>query len=313
MKRGLIFIAAGGTGGHINSALAMGEFYIQKDYEIIYLTGKRELDYRLFAGHNKIHLDSRPLKVKNPFKLMVNISKNIASLLFLLKFTLQKKPQFTLGAGGYVCGPVSLACFITGRSVYILEQNSVMGLTNKLLSFLAKKIFISFHQTYGIPLFTRHKVIFSGNPIRNDFYEFDFSKPNGRSFSILVFGGSLGARDINALVLGMLKDKWVDQLEIIHQTGTKNILEVDSSQISANINYKQFQYIDDMKEAYRNCDLIICRGGASTIAELAVVKKPCIIIPLLIHNDRHQVHNATDLKKYSSFPVYITQTEELRA
>lgn len=294
-----VYLAAGGTGGHINAALSMGE-YFQNKYDITYFSGTRYLDYKLFKGTNVVHLDSKPLRTKNPFRLIVNIAKNSIIFIRLLARFVVSKPKFIIGAGGYVCGPTLLAAWMIGVPIFIVEQNAVMGVTNKILSKFAKKIFVNFKNTKGLE--GSSKVIESGNPISNKI-KFTEQKVEENTLKVLIFGGSLGALQINEAIKILVKNNLDFKLKIKHQVGKDKISKVEN--ISANIEYEQVEYIDDMENAYEWSNVIVARAGASTISELRVVQKPTLLIPYPAATDNHQYHNAKLLKSESKFAVEI--------
>src|SRR5690606_37128973 len=131
-------LVAGGTGGHINAALAVGESLEQEGFSVLYVTGKRPLDFRLFKGKPVLHLDSKPLCTKNPFEFLKNVFLNVVGFLNIFFLFLRRRPNFVVGAGGYVCGPTLLAGFLQFIPVYIIEQNAVMGLTNRILGWISR-------------------------------------------------------------------------------------------------------------------------------------------------------------------------------
>jgi UDP-N-acetylglucosamine--N-acetylmuramyl-(pentapeptide) pyrophosphoryl-undecaprenol N-acetylglucosamine transferase len=295
----IIYIAAGGTGGHINAALSLGRDF-ESQYEVKYITGTRYLDYQLFKDKKVIHIDGKPLRVKNPFVLILNILKNINVFIKLLSIFLKNKPRFLIGAGGYVCGPTLLAGKMLGRKIFVIEQNATLGLTNKILSKISDKIFVHFEQTHGLE--KNEKVILSGNPIRQGI---KYSKQvlNDKDINILVYGGSLGARQINQAV-ELMSDGDV-KYNILHQVGKNNITIKNKK-----THYEQVEYIEDMQKAYDWANIVVARAGASTVAELRIVGKPCILIPFPGHADNHQVHNATELKRVSNCPVIVLDNKK---
>ncbi|MBD64129.1 MAG: hypothetical protein CME62_02905 [Halobacteriovoraceae bacterium] len=285
-----IFIVAGGTGGHINAALSMGE-YFSKDYNVIYISGRRVLDYRLFKEQTCFHLNMQALRVKNPFKLVKNIVFNSLVFFKLLFLFLKFKPRFVLGAGGYVCGPTFIMAKICAKPRFIIEQNAFAGLTNKILAKISDLVFTHFKLTKGFEKIDQGKIKVFGNPNRSDI---QFS-PNviTDQIKILVFGGSLGADQINKAVQKLLGLGISFPLDIIHQTGINNPEnEIHSPH---NIHYEAHKYLDDMAEKYRWANIIIARAGASTISELRVVQKPAILIPFPHAVDNHQYFNAKEL------------------
>lgn len=299
MKKFAVLVA-GGTGGHINAAIAVGEALVEKDYEVLYLSGKRILDYKLFKNKNVIHLDSKPLRTNNPITLLKNIVDNLLSFIKVFSLYLKRRPEFVIGAGGYVCGPSLMAGFLQGVPVYIIEQNAVMGLTNRILGWFSKKIFVHFTETKGIGKSLLSKVRVVGNPTRKDI------KPVGAKsiddkLNVLVFGGSLGADQINKVIFGLLETDLAQKMRIHHQLGPKYKIP-DVKIISE---YSPLEYIEDMQKEYEWCDVIISRSGASTVSELAIIKKPVLIFPYPQATDNHQYFNAVIFKSESDFSVEV--------
>lgn len=291
-----IYCVAGGTGGHINAALAMGEAF-KDQFNVHYLSGTRYLDLQLFKGQQVNHLASRPLRTKNPLKLMLNLFLNGLVFLKIFLMYLFNRPAFVLGAGGYICGPTLMAAKLQFIPVFVIEQNAVAGVTNKILSKFANLIFTNFKQTKGIV--NSSKVIPAGNPIRSSIQQCD--NLLGGKLKILIFGGSLGAEQINGSIKLLLNKGELKGYEITHQVG-KGHLDESLNHIEG---YKQLEYIEDMQAEYAKCNVIISRAGASTVSELRVVKKPAIIIPFPKATDNHQYHNALELKEENGFFVDV--------
>lgn len=293
-------LVAGGTGGHINAALAVGEGLKDQGYEILYLTGKRPLDYKLFKGQNVRHLDSKPLRTNNPFTLIKNIIQNFISFLAIFVLYLTKRPKVIVGAGGYVCGPTLLAGFMQFIPVYIIEQNAVMGLTNRILGWISTKIFVHFTKTKGLSENLKQKVIVVGNPTRKAIQPVPTKAFDGE-LKVLVFGGSLGATQINKVIFDILKNSPVSKLSIHHQLGSGQ----KAPEIPTTVNYVPMEYIDNIQKEYEWCDVIIARSGASTVSELAIIKKPVLIFPYPQATDNHQFYNAQIFKEESDFTVEV--------
>ena len=293
-------LVAGGTGGHINAALAVGEALKEEGFEILYLTGKRHLDYKLFQGQNVRHLNSKPLRTNNPLTLIKNILQNLVSFFSIFFLYITKRPQFIVGAGGYVCGPTLLAGFLQGIPVFIIEQNAVMGLTNRILGWISKRIFVHFTKTKGLSKSLQAKVRVVGNPTRKAIQPLQPRFYDG-NLKVLVFGGSLGATQINNIIYDLLKNPPVQKLSIHHQLGGGQ----KAPEITSTINYTPLEYIDNMQAEYEWCDVIIARSGASTVSELAIIKKPGLIFPFPAATDTHQFHNAQIFKEESDFTVEV--------
>ncbi len=299
MKKKVV-IVAGGTGGHINGALAIGEQLESDSWEVLYLSGTRHLDYKLFSGTNVNHLKTFPLRYKNPLKIIKALIFNFYYFLKLLIGFIKSRPSFIIGCGGYVCGPSLLAGFLVGVPVYIVEQNAVMGLTNKILACFSKKIFIHFSETYGLKNSQKRKIVVSGNPTRQSIHYTPVEESG--HFNILVFGGSLGASQINEIIKFVVSQEFKIPVNIVHQVGKGNQFNLQATE---NIQYKQLEYIDDMQAEYARSHLVICRAGASSISELRVIQRPVILIPYPAATDNHQFFNAQNLKSEASFFVEV--------
>jgi UDP-N-acetylglucosamine--N-acetylmuramyl-(pentapeptide) pyrophosphoryl-undecaprenol N-acetylglucosamine transferase len=295
-----VIIVAGGTGGHINAALAIGE---RIDDEIKYYSGRRHLDYKLFKDKEVSHLWVRPLMVKNPIKLLSNTVINTISFIKLFFIFLFKRPRYAIGCGGYVCGPVLSAAFLLGIPCYIVEQNAVMGMTNRILAILARRIFVHFTETQGLGQAFESKKIVAGNPIRQSI---TYNDPKITEVTnILVFGGSLGAEQVNHVINKLAKNGYEKRISIKHQVGKGN-LPSEKMATGKNIeNYEIVEYIDDMAAAYNWSNVIISRAGASSVSELDIVQRPCILIPYPLATHNHQEKNANSFKKDASFFVGI--------
>jgi len=223
------------------------------------------------------------------FKILIG---SIQSLTIMRNF----RPHLVVGVGGYSSGPVCLVAWFFGISTAIHEQNSFPGLTNRILAPLAKKVFISFEESRRY--FKRGNLLLSGNPIRDELMHLKpFPGRVNQRFVILVMGGSQGARAINRAVVSALKElKAVGLLPfVIHQTGKEDLGKVIDDYHVLGLDGEVKAFIEDMGSAYGMADLVICRAGATTIAELAALGKPSILIPYPYATHRHQDINARAL------------------
>lgn len=306
----LIVLVAAGTGGHINSAIALGEFFSKKNHEILYVGGVRPLDYKLFKNQNVLHLKSSTIRNKGLLSIIGSLFNNLFVFFKMFFFFINKRPHLILGAGGYVCGPVVMAGFVLGIPIYVLEQNSIMGLTNKILSFFAKKVFVNFKETQG-GMSNRSKFVMTGNPVRKEILSLD-NEPvnNSEHLNVLILGGSLGAKSVNEMISEYVSEKRLKfKINLRHQVGSGKEIVTEPSK---DIIYNQLEYMDDIAEEYEWCDVIICRSGASTVAELRYLQKPTIFIPYPFATDNHQFYNATFFKHEATFPIAINSVEELK-
>jgi UDP-N-acetylglucosamine--N-acetylmuramyl-(pentapeptide) pyrophosphoryl-undecaprenol N-acetylglucosamine transferase len=301
-------LVAGGTGGHINAALAIGEALSSEGWDIQYLTGKRTLDYKLFKGQKVRHLDSKPLRTNNPVQLIKNILHNMISFVEILIEFLKNRPKVVVGAGGYVCGPSLLAGYLLFIPVFIIEQNAVMGLTNRILGWISTKIFVHFTKTQGLSKHLAKKVLVVGNPTRKAIQPVPAKAFDGE-LKVLVFGGSLGASQINNVLFDIIKNPAVSKMSIHHQIGG----DQKAPDTQTTVNYTPMNYIDNMQKEYEWCDVIISRSGASTVSELAIIKKPVLIFPYPAATDNHQVFNAQIFKEESDFTVEVLNPKDTHA
>lgn len=297
----LAVMVAGGTGGHINAAIAMGERASAQGYDVRYLTGQRPLDYKLFKGLPVTHLGSWPLRTKNPLKLLLALARNFAVFVGIFFNFLRTRPRFIVGAGGYVCGPTLLAGRLLGIPVFIFEQNAVMGLTNRLLARMSTRIFTHFKQTHGLVPSLEAKVMVVGNPTRQSI-TFKAPRPSDGELRVLIFGGSLGATQINTLIKEWVSIDSPTPVSVIHQTGHD---ENPVPKLGHNVTYKPTKYLDHIQEQYAWCDVIVARAGASSVAELRIVRRPCFLIPFPQATDNHQWWNAKQFQGEADFTVDI--------
>lgn len=294
----IVYLVAGGTAGHINAALSLGELFKEKNWDVRYISGTRFLDKKLFPAGQTKFLESRALRTKNPLVLFKNLTLNVLSFISMLILYLKNRPKLIIGAGGYVCGPTLLAGWMLGIPVYIIEQNAIAGLTNRILQKISKKVFTHFKNTKGIE---PKKVFVSGNPVRSQI-KFNPNHPIANPVKILVFGGSLGATQINEAISELVKMETDLNMHIVHQVGKDNLTDVTNN---PKVLYEQFEYIDNMNEYYDWTDIVVARAGASTISELRIIKKPAILIPYPAATDNHQFYNACELRDEENFPVYV--------
>ncbi len=302
-------LVAGGTGGHINAAIALGERLSAQQFEVSYLTGQRPLDYKLFAKLPVEHLASWPLRTKDPIKLLSSIARNFLVFIKIFRNFQTKRPNFVVGAGGYVCGPTLLAAKIQGIPVFIFEQNAVLGLTNKLLARLSTVIFTHFRDTQGIPDSLSSKVRVVGNPTRSSIAHTPARAQDGH-LRVLVFGGSLGATQINDLVGEWVQRDQAGLVEVIHQTGQDQQPKFVAGK---NVTYHATKYLDNIQEQYAWCDVLIARAGASTVAELRIVRKPCFLIPFPQATDNHQWWNALRYRDEVDYTVDVVEPRAPRS
>lgn len=293
-----ILIAGGGTGGHLFPGIAVAEEVTTRDASnrVVFVGTKRGLEARVVpaAGYPLETISTQGLKGRAGLGLLKALFVLPYSFLESFQILRKHKPDVVVGVGGYSSGPVVLAAWLQGIPTVVQEQNALPGITNRILGKIAKVVFIAFEGARSF--FPARKVQLIGNPIRRKLMDnyLRSRSPNDR-FTVLVFGGSLGAHGVNTRVLealdGLLDLK--DELDFVHQTGKKDLESVRAGYAQRGFNAEVVEFIDDMSAAYAHAALVVCRAGATTLAELTVCKKASILIPFPAATDNHQEVNAT--------------------
>ncbi len=298
-----IVIAAGGTGGHFYPGLAVARALLAQGHRVFFVIKKG--DYvRPLLEREKIPywaINSaglkRSLAISNllvPIRLVQGLTESISMLR-------SQNPDALLVMGGYLSVPPAMAACALKIPVVLHEQNVIPGLANKMLSRLASRVAVSFAP--GLPAFG-DKAVLTGNPVRLEFSALPSAAEarsrfglNSQKQTLLVFGGSLGARRLNELVTDALEklSAYSDRLQIIHIAGRD-----DNDRMKARYQKMKFEFFvdafcHDMAAAYAACDGVIARAGASTVSELLVVKKPALLVPYPLATDGHQTANANVL------------------
>lgn len=295
-----ILIMAGGTGGHIFPALAVAKKFMQQGHEVRWLGTKKGMESDIIPKHGILihYINISGLRGKGLLSLLLIPFKLVFALAQAIGVIIAYKPQLVIGMGGYVTGPGGLAARITGKKLVIHEQNAIAGMTNRILANFANIILEAFPHSFP----PKFKTILTGNPLREEFCKVEFISKDPKSFNILVIGGSGGAQALNNIMPQVIQF-WNDpnrNLQVWHQTGARNLQDTVENyakhQVTANIT----DFISDMPQAYMWADIVICRAGALTIAELTAMGKPSILIPFPYAVDDHQTKNAEYLSKQNA-------------
>jgi UDP-N-acetylglucosamine--N-acetylmuramyl-(pentapeptide) pyrophosphoryl-undecaprenol N-acetylglucosamine transferase len=293
-------IAGGGTGGHLFPGIALAEEVVTRHpkNDVVFVGTDRGLEARVVPQHGFVFeaIRSRGLKGMGLVKLMLGLLTLPLSFFDALRLLRKYRPDVVVGVGGYSSGPVVLAAWLLRIPTAVQEQNALPGFTNKVLGRVVDAVFLSFEEAASF--FRRKKVHVLGNPIRRGLLE-NFLRPRQAhaAFTVLVFGGSLGAKGLNARVLdalGHLEDL-KGELRIVHQTGKADLEAVRAGYAAKGFDADVREFIDDMAAAYLGADLVVCRAGATTVAELTVCKKASILVPFPFATDDHQAVNAKAL------------------
>lgn len=313
--KGPVLITAGGTGGHVYPGLAVARALIAQNIPVIWMGTPKGLEARVIseAGIEMVYLSVNGLRGKGVLTLMAAPLQLAKALFQSLIIMFKVKPSVVLGMGGFVAGPGGLVAALMGKPVLIHEQNAIPGLTNKLLSHFSKKILEGFPGTFPVSKAKNKKIIGIGNPVRNDITA--INSPMTRlgdrwgHVRVLVFGGSLGAQILNEVVPMALEEMPLDKRPIVrHQAGKNKDKATIKLYEKMGVNAEVSPFIEDMAEAYEWADLVICRAGALTVAELAAAGVASIMVPYLHAVDDHQTANARYLSE-SGAAVLIPQQE----
>jgi UDP-N-acetylglucosamine--N-acetylmuramyl-(pentapeptide) pyrophosphoryl-undecaprenol N-acetylglucosamine transferase len=290
-------IAGGGTGGHLFPGIALAEEVATRHpkNEVVFVGTARGLEARVVpeSGYKLELIRARGLKGKGGWGLMVGIF--CVPLAFLESWRILRKyrPDVVVGVGGYASGPAVLAAWLQRVPTAVQEQNAFPGVTNRVLGKIVRMVFIAFEQAR--PHFPPNKVQLIGNPIRRMLLDnYLRSRVAHDRFTVLVFGGSQGAKGINDRMLEALDHLagLEGELHFIHQTGKADLKLVQAGYLRRGFSADVLEFIGDMSGAYARAELVICRAGAATLAELTVCKKASILIPYPSAADNHQEINA---------------------
>lgn len=302
-----IIISGGGTGGHIFPAIAIANAIkaMQPTAQILFVgaLGRMEMQRVPAAGYDIKGLPICGFNRKNLLKNFAVLFKIWKSQRMAKRIIKDFKPMAAVGVGGYASGPTLNQCAAMGIPCLIQEQNSYAGVTNKLLAKKASRICVAYEGMERF--FPKDKIVLTGNPVRQQLLDTQLTKAEAlRSFAlepsrktILIVGGSLGARTINESVLAHLEEIKASGVQVIWQTG-KIYFEDIKRQLAekeAMPMLKPTDFIADMGAAYRAADLVISRAGASSISEFCLIGKPVILVPSPNVAEDHQTKNALAL------------------
>lgn len=298
MSKKTIVIAGGGTGGHIYPGVAIARAIqkIDPTVEIHFVGTSMGLETKIVPREGfPLHLiDSGKLNVSSPWQKLKTLLKIPLGIWQSIRLLGQLKPLYVIGVGGYASGPFVLAASIIGFNTAIWEPNAMPGMANRMLSRFVDKCFVVFGDA------KRHlknkNIIQAGMPVREEIEKAVHESNKDEKFHLLAFGGSQGSRVINnclneAIISG---GDWTKNLSVVHQLGSADFARVSAQYAGAPCEVQPFEFIFDMPKYYKWADIIVSRGGASTIAEAAAFGIIPIIVPLPAA-DNHQQKNAESL------------------
>jgi len=300
-----LLIAGGGTGGHLFPGVALAEELRAREpgAQIRFVGTRRGIEARVLPqlGWDLTLIEVSGLKTVGALGALRGVLRLPRALWQARRVVRAFAPDAVVGVGGYASGPVVLMARLSGIPTAICEQNSIPGLTNKLLGRVARAVFVSFDGTRRF--FRPSKTVLSGNPVRRELVQklLDASaraaagQGDGR-VHVLVSGGSLGAVAVNELAAqALIELARTVPLSIVHQTGDKGLDATTRRYGDAGVAADCRAFITDMASAYQRADLIIGRAGATTVAELAISGKPAVFIPYPFAADDHQTINAREM------------------
>jgi UDP-N-acetylglucosamine--N-acetylmuramyl-(pentapeptide) pyrophosphoryl-undecaprenol N-acetylglucosamine transferase len=294
-----IMIAGGGTGGHLFPGIAVAEELRRRhpDIDIVFVGTARGIEVRAVprAGFTLKLLRVQALRGNGPWGMLKSLGRLPAALWQATALVRALRPDVAIGVGGYAAGPAMVAARLQGRRCIILEQNAVAGITNRILGRLAHRIVAALPSQSFAP----GKVLVLGNPVRADLLavrQRPYTAPTaGQPLRLLVMGGSQGAKALNQAMVDLIPMFATApfKLHILHQTGSADAQRVAAAYAAGGCaDAVATPFIDTMADAYAQADLVLCRAGASTLAELTVCGRPSILVPYPAAADDHQTANA---------------------
>ena len=291
-----LMVMAGGTGGHVYPAMAVADELQSRGWNVTWLATEGGMENRLIAGKNYdvAVINMKGVRGKGLLRLVYLPFQLLKAFAQSFKAIKQYQPNVVLGMGGFAAFPGGLMASLLGKPLVIHEQNSVAGLTNKVLAKFAKKVLVAFPAAFA------GKAELVGNPVRADISALE--NPQTRfdgctgAMRLLIVGGSLGAQALNDVVPKALALMPVEQRpEVIHQAGEKHIATLQANYLAAGVNAEAKAFINDMAAMYAWADLVICRAGALTVAELSAAGVASVLVPFPFAVDDHQTTNAAYL------------------
>jgi UDP-N-acetylglucosamine--N-acetylmuramyl-(pentapeptide) pyrophosphoryl-undecaprenol N-acetylglucosamine transferase len=295
-----LLIAGGGTGGHLFPGVAIAEELRARAPEaaVRFVGTRRGIEARVLPelGWELSLIEISGLKTVGAIGALRGLLRLPRALWQARRIVREFRPDVVIGVGGYASGPVVLMARLAGVPTAICEQNSIPGLTNKILGRLVRRVFVSFEASQRF--FRPRKTVVSGNPVRRGMVQKLLAPEvaaarEGTAVHVLVSGGSLGAVAVNPLAAdALIALARTTRLAIVHQTGEKGLADTVRRYAEARVEAECHAFIKDMAAAYQRADLIIGRAGATTVAELAITGKPAVFIPYPFAADNHQELNA---------------------
>jgi UDP-N-acetylglucosamine--N-acetylmuramyl-(pentapeptide) pyrophosphoryl-undecaprenol N-acetylglucosamine transferase len=309
-----ILIMAGGTGGHVFPALAVADYLRERGWNIVWLGTPGGMEMRLVPekGYRMEFVRFGGVRGKGPMRLVILPVQLLLAFAQSIGVLLRVRPDVVLGMGGFTAFPGGLMAVLLAKPLAIHEQNSIAGMTNRVLARLADKVLTAFPAPFGGKV--KHQTV--GNPVRADIAALAepaqrFAGRSGR-LRLLVVGGSLGAMALNEAVpqaLALLPEG--ERPEVIHQSGTRQLETLRANYEKAGVQADTRAFIDGMAALFDWCDLMVCRAGALTLAEITAAGVASVLVPYPYAVDDHQTHNARYLSDHGA--ALLLPQPELKA
>jgi UDP-N-acetylglucosamine--N-acetylmuramyl-(pentapeptide) pyrophosphoryl-undecaprenol N-acetylglucosamine transferase len=298
-----IAILASGTGGHIYPALSIAKKYISQGYKVLWIGTPNGLEDKIVLEPNIImkKINSQGIRGKTLTKKIISLISFSQSIIQSILIFKKYKPNMVFGFGGFVSVAPSFVGYIMSIPVIIHEQNAIVGTANKINYYFAKRIYETFPLSFNK---NNKKIIYTGNPVRESFTKLtnpeNKYKNNKSSINIMVMGGSQGSMFLNKTMPFAFSHFYNKNISIKHITGQKDCKTVMSKYSSYQLNADVISYSDDIGSLYEWSDLVVCRAGSTSIAELSIIGRASLLVPFPYATDNHQVLNANYLAKNSS-------------
>ena len=315
-----VIIAGGGTGGHLFPGLALAEEFRRRDNntEVVFVGTEHGIEARIIPreGYPIKFLRAEGIVGISFLKKLRASAKMVLSVIDSYRILKSVTPDIVIGVGGYASGALVLIAGMKSIPTMIHEQNSVPGLTNKMLGLIVRRICVTYHES--LSSFPMGRTFLTGNPIRSNILKGDrdaafrlFSLDRDL-FTIFIFGGSSGARSINRVMVEALNHltDLKDRVQFLHQTGEKDYEGIREAYRKTGVRGTVAPFIYQMAEAYAASDVVISRAGATTLAELTALGKPAILIPYPFAAGRHQEFNAMKLREMGA--AYMVPDNEMK-
>jgi len=303
----LAVVTGGGTGGHVIPAMAIMEAFLKKGVDVLYIGSKNGIESKIVGSDVKsLFLNLKGIKGKGFLEAIKGLYLTFVAFFRLLFCFISIKPTVVVGTGGFVCFPAAFAGFVCGCRVYLQEQNAVPGASIKLLSLVARRVFLGFEDAKEF--LPKTKTEFSGNPLREEFLTQNRGyQPHkkGERLKVLVLGGSQGANFINKLILETISLLPKEDYYFYHQAGEKNREGIEQIYKEKGIEAKVIGFAKDIHKYYFEAHLIVARAGAMTVSEIIASLRPSILIPFPYAIYDHQRKNAETLQKIGATYLFL--------